>query len=138
MDTSREHLLRFLDGALPDAEAQELLMRLASDAGLRGELDRVRAMRDALRGRRADSFALGFPERVMRRIADPENADDALYGALGWLFKRAAIAGLVAATIFGALNISEYRDQEISTSVIESIFGLPSVSLGDAMLVEPV
>jgi anti-sigma factor RsiW len=138
MTHDREHLLRFLEGDLSDEETRALDERLAADSGLRDRLASLRSMRDAMRAGRAESFSLGFAGRVIGRLEPAGIGDDALYRALGWVFRRAAIASLIAAALFGALNIAHYQDFEVSSSVIESIFGLPTVTLEDALAIESV
>jgi anti-sigma factor RsiW len=138
MTDDREHLLRLLEGDLSPQETHALDERLAADPELRRRLESLRTMRDAMRAGRAESFSLGFAERVLGRLEPAESSDDALYRALGWVFRRAAIASLIAATLFGALNMAHYQDFEVSSSTIESIFGLPTVTLDDALTVEPV
>ncbi|HVK40368.1 MAG TPA: hypothetical protein VNA88_17690 [Candidatus Kapabacteria bacterium] len=136
MTDDREHLLRFLEGECSAQEARALEARLAADAELRERLASLRSMRDAMRASRAESFSLGFADRVLERLDPAASGDDALYRALGWVFRRAAIASLIAAVLFGALNIAHYQDFEVSSSVIESIFGLPTVTLEDALAIE--
>lgn len=137
MNITQEQLLRFLDGELSADEERGLREELGRDATLRASLEEARGLRAAMRNARAESFALGFTDRVMRRVTAAESGDDALYRALGWLFRRAAIASAIAVIVFGALNAVEYRDVDVSATVLESIFGLPTVTLDDALAASP-
>lgn len=138
MTDEREYLLRYLDDELTSDERRELDARLAGDDGLRRRLESVRMLRETMRAEMAGSFAAGFGARVLRRLDPAGSGDDALYRALGWVFRRAAIASIIAAALFGALNVAQYQELEVSSSFIESIFGLPTVTLDDALAIETV
>jgi anti-sigma factor RsiW len=138
MNDDQEQILKLLDGALSDDEERALRARIAASESLAGELERLAAIRGALRESTTASFPLGFTDRVMRRLGEEESPEVALYSALQWLFRRAAVAGLVVAGIIGTLNIMEYTDEGVSGSAVESLFGLPSVTLDDAIAAYPV
>lgn len=138
MNDEREIFLRLLDGDLTPDEERALRERLADDADMRRRFESVRAVRHSLQTGAAESFAVGFSGRVMRRLDTAGGSDDAMYRALGWVFRRAAIASLIAAVAFGALNMAHYRESDVSASVIESIFGLPTVTLAGALGIETV
>lgn len=139
MTTDRDLLLRHLDGELPPAEARALEARLERDAALRAERDRLAALRDALRASAPEAFAPHFADRVMRRLrpagaraAEPNGAE-ALYAGLRWAFARAAVAGLLAAGALGAYNVADFGDLGVATTLVETVFGLPSATLLDAL-----
>lgn len=135
MNEDRERLLRFLDGELPEAEAQAIRARLGVEPDFRAEIDRLQALRQVLAAGRADAFAPYFGERVLRRLALPEKARAAegLYDALSWVFTRTAFAGLALAGALGTYNVLDYRALGLAASFLEAFFGLPSATLSDAL-----
>lgn len=142
MTTDRDLLMRYLEGALDQATTARLEEQLrASDAegeALRAQLDRLRTLRGALPAARSDSFAPYFSDRVMKRLV-PQHAAvkmDSFYASLRMGFARTAIACLLAAGALAAYNFVEYGGSDVTSSVPEALFGLPSASLVDALSYE--
>ncbi len=135
MNTDHDRLIQLLEDALPDAEAGALRERLRREPALRDRLDRLRGFRDTLIESRPDSFAPFFSERVLRKLAAEiaPNVFESLYELQHRLFLRVAVAGLMAACLLGAYNVMDYQHLGVSSSLLEAVFGLPSVSLMDAL-----
>jgi anti-sigma factor RsiW len=135
MEDDRDLLVRFLEGDLPEAEARGLEERLRCEPALQARLGRLRTLRQTLAAGKPDSFAPYFSERVLRRIAPltGQREPESLYGALRWLFARAAVASLMAAGALGACNVIAYQRLGVTSSLLEALFGLPSASLADAL-----
>jgi len=134
-DEDREILIRYLLDEL-SADAYAVVEdRLERDAALHAKLDRMRAVQVSLLSRRAKSFGPYFKERLLERLHPVVAADAAqvLYDSLRTVFARVAIAGLIAATALGALNLMTYSNTDVASSVPEAVFGLPSASLMDAL-----
>src|SRR5688500_15237801 len=109
MNYDREYILRYIEGSLSPDAASALKSDLAGDYVLRARVECTRDMQLAIKSVRADSFALGFGDRVLARMRGAENGEVAMYRGLSWVFRRAAIASLVAAVALGALNLASYR-----------------------------
>ena len=134
MLTDQEILLRYLEGRLPGAERRRLETRLAEEAALQETLDTLRGLRGALRTSRAESFGPYFAERTMRRLqGDGHAVGESFYRGLQWIFLRTATASFVAALAFAAYNAVTYQSLGAASSLLEAVFGLPSVSLADAL-----
>lgn len=134
MLTDNEKLLRYIEGDLPAADRRNMDERLAEEASLREALYTLRALQGTLRTTRAESFGPYFDERVMRRLQGVEQEPgESLYHGLQWVFLRAATASLVAAVAFGVYNAITYQSLGAASSFVEAVFGLPSVSLMDAL-----
>ncbi len=138
MNTDRERLLRFLEGALPEDQSNELETRLEFDDDLRNQLAVLRSMREHFASARPDSFAPYFSDRVMNRISPPviaaaDSPYDSLYDSLRWLFVRTAVACLLVAIVIGSYNVITYQGLEVAGSIVEALFGLPSDTLSDAL-----
>lgn len=134
MLTDNEKIVQYLEGDLPAADRRDLEKRLAGETSLRQALDTLRALRGTLRTTRAESFGPYFSERVMRRLQGVgEEPGESLYRGLQWVFLRTATASLVAAVGFGVYNAITYQSLGAASSFVEAVFGLPSVSLIDAL-----
>ncbi|MBM4364799.1 MAG: zf-HC2 domain-containing protein, partial [Deltaproteobacteria bacterium] len=72
MDTffARNRLSAYLDGELSAAEAREVEAAIARDAGLRAELEQMRAAIELLRAEGLVSAPVGFAARVRDRVDD--------------------------------------------------------------------
>ncbi len=134
MRTDNEKLLRYIEGDLSAADRRTMDERFAEETSLQKAFDTLRALHGALRTIRAESFAPYFNERVMRRLQGVEQEPgESLYHGLQWVFLRAATASLVAAVAFGVYNAITYQSLGAASSFVEAVFGLPSVSLIDAL-----
>lgn len=130
--------LRYALGDAAGAESERIEARLATDAELRADVAHVRRLQEALQARRADSFAPYFSDRVMRRLASAHSAAEPFYESLRWIFARASVAAATIAVAVGAYNVIQFGDLSITSSWIETAFGLPSASLMDAFLSGPL
>lgn len=134
MPADQETLLRYVEGSLPDAERRAFDARLAGEPSLQEALDALRGLRSALRTPRAESFGPYFCERVMQRLHDDGKATgESFYRGLQWIFLRTATASFVAAVAFASYNAVTYQSLGAASSLLEAVFGLPSVSLADAL-----
>ena len=135
MNDDRNKLIELL-GTTPgdDTEAQALRQRLAEDPALKAEYQRLAVLRTELRAARADSFKPFFAERVMRRLNEKAAPiGESVAASLQWLFPRAATVGLAAAVVLAGLNVFHYGDLEVTSSIVDALFGLPGSSLMDAL-----
>lgn len=136
MDLDRALLLGHLEGSLSSEDAERVRVRLAAEQAFRDRLNALNALRGVMSDSRAESFAVHFSDRVMRRVlrqSRQAQSDVSLYGSLRWAFSRAGIAALVLATALGALNVADYQAMEATSSILESLFALPSTSLVDVL-----
>ena len=88
-----------------------------------------------LRAGRADSFAPYFSERVLKRLAHAPaiSSAEALYDSLRWTFARASALGLAAAAVLCLINVFAFQDLGVVTTLVDTLFGLPSASVSDAL-----
>jgi len=105
----REQVSAFLDGELPNSEAELLLKRLTRDAELRESFGRYALIGESLRGGSGGRLSQGFPARVNRAIdGEPKVADIQIPGARlkhWWRpFAGATVAAGVAAIAVLALQ----------------------------------
>ena len=135
MNDDKMKLIELLDaGSGDDGEAEALRRRLAADPALQAEYRRMQALRTELRSARADSFAPFFAERVMRHLNEKAAPiGESIAASLQWVFPRAATVSLAAAVVLAGLNIFHYGDLEVTSSVVDALFGLPASSLMDAL-----
>ena len=134
MLTDNEKLLRYIEGDLSAADCRNIDERLAEDTSLREALETLRALHGTLRATRTESFGPYFNERVMRRLQGVVQAPgESFHNVLQWVFFRTAAASLVVAVAFGVYNAITYQSLGAASSFVEAVFGLPSVSLIDAL-----
>ena len=135
MNDDRILLLRYLEGSLPEAEHRAVQKRLAEDASLREQLNRLNALGDALAASAPDSFAPFFSERVVRRLSPAlELAPaEAFYDSLQWFFVRMTLACLLIVAALGVYNLMTYEALGVTGTLAEAVFGLPSTDLIDAL-----
>lgn len=140
MHEDRNLIIRFLEGNLPEDEAQGVQLRQERDPDFRTLLMHMRTLQEALRSGKPDSFAPFFSERVLNRLAPSLRMDPAetLYESLRWLFARTAVAGLAFAGILATYNAVQYQGLGVASSFLEALFGLPSASLFDALTYTPM
>jgi len=95
-DRARDLLYRSLDEALSAAEREELASALAASAELRTEKQQLETMRASVAAATAESFALGFADRVMRRVKGPETRPtmDVLSDTIRRMFRYVAAAAV--------------------------------------------
>ncbi len=84
---------------------------------------------------RRDSFAPYFSDRVMKRLlSSPAAAGaDAFYDSLRRLFLRTSALSIAAAAILCIINVLAYQDLGVVTTLVDTLFGLPSASITDAL-----
>ncbi len=99
-DETRERLSAYLDGALPETERAALEARLAASAELRGALDDLRAVSNAVKSLPKEPLPPGFLARLAARRARG--------GAprRDWVFLPPAARPLVAALSFGLVALA--------------------------------
>ncbi|MEO0616532.1 MAG: sigma-E factor negative regulatory protein [Pseudomonadota bacterium] len=134
----QEQISAFIDGELPEAEAELLVRRLATDAKLRAEAERQMRLSQAIRGE--DSVAnAGFSARVLAAIHDEPTLDEAAATESqpaprgGWL-RMAAGGGIVAGVAAVALLAlpdavqSPTIEAQTADTVTEPAAGLPDTA----------
>jgi hypothetical protein len=95
--------------------------------------ERGTRLAQALSEARTESFGPMFSDRVVARIREARQAgDDTLYNHLRWMFSRVAIAGTAVALILGAYNATEAPP--LSSTVVETLFGLPSPDMESVIM----
>ena len=138
MNRDRELMLRSLDTNLTAEESAELEARMAASRELRAELDRLTRVSRELSNMAPGGFEDGFADRVMRRVWEVREGarrDDGLYGSLRWVFVRVApVCGVVALAL--GLYSGLIVDPGTSSSLVETILGLPAESFDTALLLE--
>ncbi len=135
MNDDKRKLIELLDADSSDErDAAALRRRLAEDPSFQAEYRRMQALRTELKAARADSFAPFFAGRVMRHLNEKAAPiGESIAASLQWVFPRAATVGLAAAVVLAGLNIFHYGDLEITSSLVDALFGLPASSLMDAL-----
>lgn len=108
-DPIREQVSAFLDGELPDSEAELLLKRLTRDPELRQSFGRYALIGEAIRGQASPALSAGFAQRLNRAIdGEPAVAvapPGRTRGSRWWRpFAGAAVAAGVAAVAVVALQ----------------------------------
>jgi hypothetical protein len=137
MKVDRELLLRWLEEDLTPAERVRVRLRLEAEPDMRAELERLRALQQAVSESGQPTFAPFFSDRVMRRLAaaeaEAEAASESLYESLRWAFARVAVACLVLAVALGTYSAAG-RGSDLSTGFLDSVLGLPATTLDTALL----
>ncbi len=131
-------LLRHVLGDADPDEAARIERLLAADPALRADRDRLVALHDEMKTTRADSFAPYFSDRVMRRLRTVDEPVEAFYASFRWAFARASIAAAGVAIVLGAYNLMQFGDLGIGQTFLETLFGLPSAHVGEALLAGPM
>lgn len=133
MNTDRAHLLRYLEGALPEAEEAALRHRLEQDAELRRRLRHLETLATHLEASAPRSFAPYFSQRVLHRLQPAAAPGEALYDVLKVFFARTAFATASLAAVLATYNILDFQDLGVTSTLFEALFGLPSTSIMDAL-----
>lgn len=103
------------------------------DPRLDARLDAWRAIASDLGALGTESFGPAFRGQLLERIrAGVGQGETALYGQLRWMFARVAVAGVAAALVLGAYNVS--GGYETTGTLVDSVFGLPSADLEAAIM----
>jgi len=126
-----ELLIRYRDGDLTRAETDAVEARLRSEPRLRGRLEGLQAVAEALEQGATPSFRPFFSTRVMARIrSEAVEPAEAMYDALRWVFARLAAASVVVMLGIGAYSAIEGGH---AASVVDSMLGLPEATLASAV-----
>jgi len=95
--------------------------------------ERWTRLAQALSEARTEAFGPMFSDRVVARIRESRRSgDESLYGHLRWMFSRVAIAGTALALVLGTYNAAE--GPELSSTVIETLFGLPAPDMESVIM----
>lgn len=98
------------------------------------EHNRHQALRATLQADAVSTFGPGFADRVMDRLPEQLDATGAaLYEVLRPAFLRLAVATVLLIGALGTYNAMQYADPSREATVVESVLGLPSVTLDDAV-----
>ncbi|MEM1437587.1 MAG: sigma-E factor negative regulatory protein [Pseudomonadota bacterium] len=132
----QEQISAFIDGELPEAEAELLVRRLATDATLRAEAERQMRLSQAIRGEASVADA-GFSARVLAAIHDEPTLDEAAEVTTapaqrgGWM-RMAAGGGIVAGVAAVALLAlpDAVQSPTIEGQTADSVTG-PAAGLSD-------
>ena len=134
----QEQISAFIDGELPEAEAELLVRRLATDASLRAEAERQMRLSQAIRGEASVADA-GFSSRVLAAIHDEPTLDEAAETQTapahrgGWM-RMAAGGGIVAGVAAVALLAlpdavqSPTIEAQTADTITEPAAGLPETA----------
>ncbi|MDJ0700962.1 MAG: sigma-E factor negative regulatory protein [Woeseiaceae bacterium] len=141
-DTIREQISAFVDGELPDNEAELLLRRMSQDAGLRSLVSEYLEIGRVMRGESSIRSMDSLRERVAAEIDDrpsePHELPDAVDGRRSWRpFAGAAVAAVVAvAAIFGLqqVQLEQPADNLLADQVVESVDGSYTVPPNEDVL----
>ncbi|MEO0345920.1 MAG: sigma-E factor negative regulatory protein [Pseudomonadota bacterium] len=135
----QEQISAFIDGELPEAEAELLVRRLATDAALRAEAERQMRLSQAIRGEASVADA-GFSARVLAAIHDEPTLDEAAEAPpaapahRGSWMRMAAGGGIVAGVAAIALLAlpdavqSPTIEAQTADTVSEPAAGLPDTA----------
>ena len=136
----RDDDLRLLTRAateeLQEAETERLKALLESSRDARRALADLRVAADTLAGARFGSFAPGFADGVMARVARPGDSAGMghLADSLVAVFYRVAVAGVLVALGLGALNVT--RASNLSGSAFDAALHIPTVTFESAYEME--
>ena len=134
-----DHLLRYIQGDLSDAEVQRMDAALKQSHDLQQQLSKLRATQQLLQGAATDdaedALAPFFTDRLMKKLT-PEviqadvraSVEDELALLLGRLFRPVAIAGFFLAFCLALYNINLSNDYSSEPTTTESILAMPPVT----------
>ncbi|MFQ5528737.1 MAG: hypothetical protein ACE5FP_00145 [Gemmatimonadota bacterium] len=131
-----EALLRELEGTLSADQRRDLEDALGTRPELAAKRRRWRRIAEALTASSAAAFAPMFSDRVLVRIREAGFGEDSIHGHLRWMFTRVATGCLALALVLGVYNA--VGSPELSGSVIETMFGMPTPSLESAVMLADV
>lgn len=128
-----EFLLRELDGTLSPAEVLELEEMMDRQPEFAVKRQHWHRIVTELATAGTASFGPMFKDRVLLRIREARrSAEDTIYVHLRWMFTRVAMAGVGLALALGIYNAT--GGPEFSSTVIETLFGLPATSLESVVM----
>ena len=127
-DRARELLYRSYDAELSASEREELKRALSDSPDLRVEMQQLDMMRTSVARAAAESFELGFAERVSRRLANESgSAADALYGSIRQMFRYVAAAAVPVCIVLVIWNFQ--IDGTSSEAQAETVWETPVQTL---------
>ncbi len=133
--TTTDHLLRYLEGALPSNEAARLQAELKASPALQRELEELRLTQTVLQqttaGDAAQAVKPFLADRVLRQLNAPPAAEatlDDLFANLAGLFRPVAFASLLLMLVLASYNIYLAQQYEAETTFSESLLALPPLS----------
>jgi anti-sigma factor RsiW len=129
----RVRLLRYLEGDLPPDTRADVESRLESDPEFRRTHDRLVATQRFVQANAEATFAPGFTGRVMDRVRMTRASEASLFDALYPQFLRVALACVLLIAAVGSYNAARYNEASNSLSIVEAAFGLPDVTVQDAL-----
>jgi len=82
-----------------------------------------------------DSFGPYFSDRVLNRLVASKEPGgvETLYDSLRWVFVRASTLGLAVAVVLCLANVLAFHDLDVVTTWMDTLLGLPSASVSDAL-----
>ena len=120
-----EELERQLRGGVPAGTAD------AADRAVAARAAAWRRIVERLAASRASSFEEGFHLRVLERL-DTQRGESAVHLHLERMFVRVAAAGIAAALMLGAFNLTGGHDS--SGGIVETAFGVPAADFDSVVL----
>jgi len=127
-DRVKDLLYRSYDAELSASEREELERALSDSAELRVEMQQLDMMRASVARAAAESFELGFAERVSRRLENESgSAADALYGSIRQMFRYVAAAAVPVCIVLVIWNFQ--IDGTSSEAQAETVWETPVQTL---------
>lgn len=131
MNKKLQNLLhKSLEGALSNAEQQELAHALQTSEELRTEKARLEKIRTLVQKEAVRSFKPFFSARVMNRLRQEKISQD-FWGWLIWSFRLVGAAAALIVVLLLANNV--YNTKSIS---LNSLLGLPQPSLEEVWKID--
>ena len=127
-ESLKEHLLLYLDDALPEAETHEIEARLAEDPDLRKELACLQRIRSAIQQRPPESSP-DLWDGIEHRIQ--EDAMGNIWLQLEWVGKRLVPLFAVAAAVMLAV-LSSFSTEDTTVTLDDYFQNQESLVLSEA------
>lgn len=128
-----EILLRELEGTLLPERLRELEESLGARPEFGRRRRRWRHIAEELTKAKAVSFSPMFADRVLARVREARRvSEETMYMHLRWMVARVAVAGVALALVLGVHNAT--GGPELSDTVVETLFGLPTPSLESVVM----
>lgn len=128
-----EFLLREIDGTLSPEELLELENTVEAKPEFAEKRRYWHRIARELATAKTTSFGPMFSDRVLARLREARRSgEDTIYVHLRWMFTRVAMAGVGLALVLGVYNAT--GGPEFSTTLVETLFGLPATNLESAVM----
>lgn len=128
-----EFLLREIDGTLSPEEVLELENTVEAKPEFAEKRRYWHRIARELATAKTASFGPMFSDRVLARLREARRSgEDTIYVHLRWMFTRVAVAGMGLALVLGVYNAT--GGPEFSSTVVETLFGLPAPSLESVVM----